>query len=343
MVKIEKKDLLGAGAKIGLSEKITEKLWDELEAQPSLHQFDLPQVLYYFGALLVMVAMSWFIGEAWESFGGQGLFGIALIYIIIFLTLGTTLWNKQDLKTPSSLFITLAVCMLPLAVYGLQKWTGLWIVDQPGQYKDIYSWIKGGWFLMEITTLLGGCVAFYFYRVSILTLPIFFTLWFISMDIVPLIFEEMGNINDLREKISIVFGIAMLMTAYIIDLKSEKDLAFWPYLFGVVTFWAGLSLLEPSSEGKRFLYLLINLSLMILSVLLQRTVFLIFGALGCLIYISSLFYKYFADSFNFPIILSLVGVAVIFLGILYHKNKMKIEASMMNLFPSSAKKWLPRR
>lgn len=342
-MKIERKDLISAAKKIGISQDLSEKLWNELDTQPSLHKFDLSRVLYYFGALLVIVAMSWFFGEAWDLFGGEGIFWIALTYILIFLTLGASFWNKSDLKTPGGIFITLAVCMIPLMVYGLQKWLGWWMVDQPGQYRDFFSWIKGGWFLMEIATFLGGCLAIYFYRFPFLTMPIFCALWFISMDIVPLILEESGNIEDLRKEISIVFGIGMLIVAYIIDLKSEKDLAFWPYFFGVLTFWGGLSLLEPSSEYKRFLYLIINLGLMFLSVLLQRTVFLVFGTLGSLIYISSIFYKYFSNSLNFPIILSLIGIIVVFLGIFYSKNRVKIESSIMHLFPDSTKKWFPRR
>lgn len=342
-MKIERKDLLAAAEKTGISQLQAEKLWAELATEPSSPKFDLPRILYYLGALLVIVAMSWFISETLDRFGRQGVFWIGIIYILIFLTLGTLLWNKNTLKTPGGLFITLAVCMIPLTVYGLQKWSGWWIDEWPGQYRDFFSWIKGGWFLMEIATVLGGCLALYFYRFPFLTMPIFFALWFMSMDIVPLIFSEANNIIDIREKISIVFGLGVLIVAYIIDLKSEKDLAFWPYLFGVLMFWSGISFLEASSEYQRFFYLLINLALILLSILLQRTVFLVLGILGVLLYIASIFYKYFSESFSFPIILSLIGVLVIFLGILYHKNRAKIESSIIGLLPPNVQKWLPRR
>ena len=342
-MRVEKKDLLTIAGKIGISQTQAEKLWTELETQPTSHKLDLSGVLYYFGALLVIVAMSWFIGEAWGRLGGQGIFWIGLIYILVFLTIGTLLSTKSALKTPSGLFITLAVCMIPLTVYGVQKWMGWWIEEEPGQYRDFFTWIKGGWFLMEITTVIGGCLALYFYRFPFLTMPIFFTLWFMSMDIVPLLFGETNNIDDIRKKVSIVFGLGVLIIAYVIDLKSEKDLAFWPYFFGVLTFWGGLSLLEASSELQRFLYLLINLVLVVISVLLQRTVFLIFGAFGVLLYISSIFNKYFSESLNFPIVLSLIGILVIFLGIFYHKNRSKIESRIFGLLPSRAQKWLPRR
>lgn len=344
-MQIEKPDLMSAASKIGLSKQSTEALWSALHELPpkETSKFDLSRVLYYFGALIVIVAMGWFVGEAWESFGGGGILTIALIYIAIFLATGATLWRKEALKTPGGLFITMAVCLIPLAVYGFQRWTGWWISDEPGEYKDFVSWIKGGWFLMEIATVIGGCLALKFYRFPLLTFPIFFSLWFMSMDITPLIFKNSENLGDARLWVSIAFGAALLIVAYLTDLKTTRgDFAFWGYLFGVATFWTGLSLLESSSEFNRFIYLLINVGLMLLSVILQRTVFLIFGAIGVLFYVSSLFYKYFSDSALFPLVLSLVGLAVIYLGMLYHKNRHRIETSILNVLPARAQYWLPK-
>ncbi len=340
---IEKNDFISSARKYGLSQESTEKLWVELCSKQSPSKFDFSHLLYYLGAMLVILAMSWFFGEAWERFGGKGIFWIGLAYLLIFLLLGVSLWKKKDLKTPGGLFITLAVCMIPLVVYGLQKWSGIWVTDQPGQYRDFFSWIKGGWFLMEITTFIGGCLAFYFFRFPFLTLPIFFTLWFMSMDSVPILFGQTDHIDAIRNKTSLFFGAVLLIIAYVIDLKSEKDFAFWPYFFGLLTFWGGLSLLESSSGFGKFMYLLMNLGLLLLSILLQRTVFLVFGAIGVLLYLISIFYKYFYNSLGFPIILSLVGVLVIFLGIYYHKNHQKIESSIREFLPRSIKKWLPQR
>lgn len=341
-MRIEKKELISAAEKVGIGRDQVEKLWNTLDTQPTQHKFDISRVLYYFGAVLVIIAMSWFFGEAWEAFGGKGIFWVALSYLLIFLVLGAALWKKRDLKIPAGLFITLAVCMIPLTVYGIQKWTGWWIIDQPGQYQDFFSWVKGGWFLMEIATLLGGCLAFYFYRFPFLMMPIFFTLWFMSMDITPLIFGQPENIDEIRKMVSLIFGIGVLIIAYLIDLYSEEDIAFWPYLFGLLTFWGGLSLLETASEYKRFFYLLINLILMFLSVFLQRTVFLIFGSIGVLIYITSIFYKYFANSLTFPLLLSLIGILTLFLGIFYHRNQATIQTYIKNLLPDGLKKWFPK-
>lgn len=341
-MKIEKQDLISAATKIGLPRDSVDKLWDELNTNPSTNKLNLSMVLYYFGAFLILLALTWFLGETWDRFGGKGIFIISSVYLISLLLLGSFFWNKKDLKTPGGLLITLAVCLIPLAVYGFQKWFGWWITEQPGEYQNFFSWIRGGWFLMEIATLVGGLIALYIYRFPFLTMPIFFTLWFMSMDSVPLLFGEARYYTDIREKISIVFGLIILAIAYTIDLKGNRDFAFWPYFFGLLSFWGGLSLLESSSEAMRFIYLLINLGLMLLSVLLQRTVFLFFGVLGVMFYIISLFNSYFQDSLSFPIFLSVIGLLVLFLGIFYHKNHLRFEAWLRGFIPESLRKWLPK-
>lgn len=340
---IEKKELLAAALKTGLDENQALELWNQLSKQPSTtSKFDLPHILYYVGALLVISAMGWFLGSGWEKFGGKGILAISLAYIALFTTLGTYLWNKAHLKVPGGLFITLAVCMLPLAIYGFQQYTGWWIVEEPGKYEDFYRWVKGGWFTMELGTILGSLIALWYFRFPFLTVPLFFVLWFMSMDITPLIFGTEKIEGNEYLWVSLFFGLAILICAYLIDQRTEDDFAFWGYFFGMLAFWGGLSLLDSDSEVKRFVYLVINVGLILLSVLLQRTVFLIFGAFGVFVYIASLFYRYFSESTLFPFILSLIGVIVVFLGVIYSKKREKIEKAILNSLPEGIVKLLPK-
>jgi hypothetical protein len=342
---IDKTSLLAAAAKAGITGSQAEKLWTELDQQhlitSSDKKFGLANVMYYLGAMIVILAMGWLIGVGWEHFGGLGIFGIAVLYAALFAFIGDYLWDKKQLRIPGGLFMTMAVCMTPLAVYGFQRFTGWWIVDEPGQYQDYYTWVKGGWFMMEVGTIIAGLIALKFYRFPFLTAPIFFSLWYMSMDIVPLIYGQTEFLWNERLWVSLWFGLALLVIAYIIDRRTVEDYAFWGYFFGMLAFWFGLSLLESHNEFQRFIYCLINVGLIFLSVLLQRTIFLIFGALGVFVYISTLFYKYFSDSELFPFLLSLVGVMVIFVGVLYQKHQHKIEAWVLNSLPDSIKDMLP--
>lgn len=343
-MQIDKATLLSAASKLGIPDQKAEELWNALgeKASHDVSKLDLSRLLYYFGAMIVIIAMGWFVNEAWERFGGGGMLAIAVAYMLVFIFIGSVLWRKEDLQVPGGLFITMAVCLIPLAVYGFQKWTGWWVVDAPGQYSDFFSWVSGSWFFMEACTIIGGCIALKFFRFPFLTAPLFFALWFMSMDVTPLIFGNSENLWDDRLWVSIGFGIVLLIVAYVTDLTTKEDFAFWGYLFGVITFWTGLSILDSTSELDKFFYFLINIGLMLLSVVLQRSVFLVFGSIGVLIYTTSLFYRYFSNSVLFPVVLSLIGVLVVFAGMIYHKNRQRIDSFILNLFPSRVQQWLPK-
>lgn len=341
---IDKPTLQEAAAKAGITNEQVEKLWNNLEKTKQItieSKFDLANVLYYFGAMIVISALSWFLGLGWEFFGGRGICAIALAYIALFLFVGDYLWSKKNLKVPGGLFITIAVCLIPLAIYGFESWTGWWIVEEPGKYRDYYNWIKGGWFVMEVGTILGAIVALYFYRFPFLTAPLFFSVWFMSMDLTPLLFGANFVYTDLMW-VSIWVGLATLIVAYIVDQRTKEDFAFWGYLFGMLAFWGGLSLLDTESEFKRFLYCLINIILILVSILLQRKVFLIFGGIGVFAYISSLFFRYFSDSILFPFVLSGFGIVIVFIGVLYHRHHVKIEQSIFDMLPKGIRDWLPK-
>ncbi len=116
-----------------------------------------------------------------------------------------------------------------------------------------------------------------------------------------------------------MFGLAVLLAAYLADLRNRvrQDFAFWGYLFGVLTFWGGLSMIEGGGEASKFVYCLINVAMIVVSVLLRQRVFLVFGALGVLGYLGHLSYRVFEDSLLFPVVLTVAGILLIYLGVLF--------------------------
>lgn len=343
IMEINKSDLLSAAAQAGITNSQAEALWKTLASEDHedtpTNKFDLPHIMYYLGAMIVISAMGWFLSRSWELFGGGGICLIALAYAAVFLLIGHNLWKKTGLRVPGGLFITLAVTMLPLAIYGFQRYTGWWGTVMPGEYRDFFAWVRGGWFTMELGTIIGGCLALKFYRFPFLTAPIFFSLWFMSMDITPLIF---GNAMEHWEWVSLWFGLGVLIVAYLIDQRTTEDFAFWGYFFGMLAFWAGLEFSVGSSELQKFIRCLINVVLILLSVLLQRRVFLVFGVIGVFSYIWDLFFTFFQDSALFPFVLSLIGVLIVFAGVIYRKHHTKIEQRIFDSLPERIQSWLPK-
>ena len=295
-MKIEKENLIYATEIISVSSEHTEEIWNDLNEQ-SANKYNFSHILYYIPAFLVL--MFWFISQAWTSLSGEGIFWIASTYFVVLFIAGNFLWNKKKLMVAGGLFITFAVGMVPIIVYGLQKWTGYWIDNDFGSYQTFYSWLNGR-FATEIATLLAGSIAFYFYRFSFLTMFIFLSFWLMVIEITNTFGLKEDIIDAIRSKVGVVLGLVGLAIAYNMDLKNERKLAFWPYFFGIYFFWSGIwELMTYGSESSQLAYLLINFGLICLSVLLHRTIFVVYGTFGVVSYTIVLFYENFEDSINF--------------------------------------------
>lgn len=340
-MEISKEQFFTNAANLGIANDQAKALWTSFETNESKAS-SFSKLLFYFGALIIISAMTWFMNLSWQWFGGGGIFLIAIAYALLFTFLGAKLWKKAELKIPAGLFITIAVCMVPLAIYGLQEYFNLWPTGDAENYKDFYYLIKGNWIFMEIGTILAGLIAIRYFPFPFLTAPIFFAAWFLTMDIIPLLIGEESQSRQ-REWISLLFGLGLLLIAYLIDRKKlREDYAFWGYFFGTFIFWGSISsLIWNTSEPVFFIYLLINILLMALSILLKRKVLMVFGAIGTFLYFSHLAYDIFQNSMLFPFILSFIGLLIIYLGVLYQKNIAWIEKAILEKMPDSIKHLLP--
>ncbi len=239
-------------------------------------------VLYYLGALVVIGAMTWFVTSAWEFLGGTGLLAVSIVYGLVFILLGRQLYFRNELKVPGGLMYTMAVGMVPLGVYALERITGFWPQGDPGSYQDYYSWIKGSWVIIELATMLVGLLAMKFVPFPFLAAPVAYSLWFLSMDITAVIYGPNFSWDE-RIIVSIVFGITMLVLAYLFDAsKKLKAYSFWFYLFGLITFWGAIT--SKSWEWPHVYYLLVNLGLLGLAIILQRRVIVVFGIMGLVVF-----------------------------------------------------------
>jgi hypothetical protein len=99
--------------------------------------------------------------------------------------------------------------------------------------------------------------------------------------------------------------------------------------------------MNSDSELNKLIYCFLNLFLILLSVILQRRVFIIFGAMGVFSYLGHLAFKVFEDSLLFPVVLSLLGIAIIYLGLFYNRHKKRIEAQFRYILPAVLQKFNP--
>lgn len=345
LMEINKQDLINAASKSLISAEQVDVLWSNLEERAGTgSNFGFVNFLYYFGALIVIAAMGWLMTLGWENFGGWGISSIATLYAIGFIVVGRSFWlrSEEGRKVAGGLLITMAVCMTPLVVYGIERATGFWIQGNPGTYRDFHEWIRGGWLFMELGTIVAGMVTLRFVRFPFLTAPIAFCLWYMSMDLTPLLLGQNDFNWHQRLWVSVWFGLVVLLIGYMIDRRTPEDYAFWMYFFGLLAFWGGLSMMESGNPFTKFLYCMINVGMMFVAILLQRRAFMVFGALGVSGYLGYLSYDVFKDSALFPFVLSGIGLMIIFAGVKYQRVEKRVESAIRGLVPERFRNLLPQ-
>jgi hypothetical protein len=307
-------------------------------------RFTFVHVLYYLGGMIAIGAMSIFMTLGWNALGGWGGFVTAVLYAVLALSLTHWFLEAKHLEIPAGITATLAVVMVPLAIFGAQMALGYWGENQP--FRDYHVYIDWRWIMMEFGTLAIGAILLWRYRFPFMLMPVAVTLWYMSMDLVPFLFgAERVYDWEIRKFISLWFGLAMVLAAFWVDLRSRfsRDYAFWLYLFGVLTFWGGLSLMESGSELGKLGYCGINVAMILLGAVIGRRVFAVFGGLGVAGYLGYLSYQVFKDSIIFPLALSLVGLAIIGLGVLWQRREAQWSARLRGFLPRPLRELIEAR
>lgn len=278
--------------------------------------FNAVTVAYYFGAMLMISACAWFLGDKWEALGSPGVFVTVLVYMLVAVGLGRFL-RARGYVVGGGLLITVAVCLVPLLTYVIEDVLGLWPGERPGEYREYYPRVHGSWIVMELATMAAALVALRYVPFGFLTAPLAYSFWFFSMDVAEWAFGQTLSRNE-RCWTSVLVGALTVLVGYGLertyrrpDVPRTEDFAFWCYLFGLLAFWCGLTFMDGGSEFSRAVYALVNVGLIAMGVRLRRAVFVVFGVIGVHIYLGHLAYEVFKDSALFPFALAGLGLSVI--------------------------------
>jgi hypothetical protein len=325
-MKLDLSDLEKAAAKGLITPEQAQPLWHWLSAQkPTSGSFNAAGVGSYAGALLIIGAMSWWLVEGWSLLTGPQVFMVGIAYTSVFLGLGVWMNKRPHLHLPASLSITVAVCVTPLITYGLQHWLGFWEINFPGYFFGGPLLNRDGRLTLELTAIISGLIALWYFRFSLLTVPIFIASWVFAMDVATHLMNAPTVPWTVAQQMSLYYGAALLALTFTADRLKKPNWIFWGYLIGLMAFWGGLTSHSGGTEFTKFIYLLTNLGLIGLSVYLRRKTFVLFGAMGVFIYVGHLAYRVFDQALLFPFILSAIGLTLLLGGVyLHHKQTKKL-------------------
>lgn len=337
---------LDAAARRGLIDPAqAEPLWHFLQARQHDQRpgFRPAHILYYLGGLIAIGAMTLFMTLGWERFGGGGLMGIALVYGAGAVAATHWLLHRRQLPVPAGILGTLAIALVPLAVYGLQNLLGWWVEGETA--RDYHRHIDGRWLMMELATLAAGAVMLWRFRLPFLVMPVAVTLWYLSMDLAPLLAGSPDVDWALRKWVSLYVGLLIIGLAFWVDVRSRRspDFAFWLYIAGVAAFWGGLSSMRSDSEWSRLAYCAVNLGLIAVGAALSRRVFAVFGGLGVAGYLGYLSWSVFRDSLVFPFALTLIGLAVIGAGLAWQRREQALSRRLRGWLPTALRELIEAR
>jgi hypothetical protein len=313
--------------------------------------FSLTNTLYYFGGMVAIGAMTLFMTLGWETFGAWGLLAISAGYLLACLMVADNL-KRRKMATPAGILATLAVCLVPLIVWSVQRGLGLWPPGGPENYAAYHTHINWRWISLELATLAAAVVMLWRYRLPFMVMPLAVTIWYLNMDVANAIMQNGARTGgwdwQFMRDVSMVFGLATCAIAVWVDVRCRRadkpewrqDYAFWLYLFGAVMFWTGLSWRDSSDELGKFVYALINVLLVFVGAAIGRRVFTVLGALGVAGYLGYLSHRVFRDSLMFPFALTLLGLGVVALGIWWQRHEAGINQRLSRWVPKGLRRYL---
>jgi hypothetical protein len=304
-------------------------------------RFDFTHVLYYLGGMLAIGAMTLFMNLTWDAAGPWGLTVLAALYMVGAWAVARH-FKASGLQVPAGIMATLAVCLVPLIVWGVQTGLGLWPDGEMGRrYSDYHRFIDWRWLTLEFATLAAGVVMLWLFRMPFMVMPLAVTLWYMSMDVGNALMGEHGWEWELSRNVTLVFGLATVAMAMWVDVRTRRavddawrqDYAFWLYIFGAIMAWGGFSLMNSDSELGKALYALINVGMVLLGAAVGRRIFTVLGALGVTGYLWHLASSVFKDSMLFSIALTLLGLGVMAVGVWWQRHEHVIQAWLARWVP----------
>lgn len=339
-MKIVKSDLVSASEKNIITADQADKLWDYFESLRSPSSPYALNVLYYIAGILTLVSLGWLLAEFWRD-----AFETIIIssgFSLFYLLLGHLLWQRPGLRTPAGLLITVGVSLVPCIIRGLQ---GYFLIDLT--YTEMTSFTSLPIIFQALGALLAAMFAIRFYKFSFLMLPLTISLSLLTYHTALWALERSYFNAEEMYVYSYVYGAALFILSFLLDRKyREVDLAFWGYFFSISIPWASsvFYYIFPFLTGERLVLLpffTFSILLIIFSIYLRRSVFLVFGSLGIigcwLHFLGSFIGTITGLLFSFI----LLGFVLMFAGTIYQKHKNNIEPFIKKYTPAFLLEYRP--
>ncbi len=280
-------------------------------------------IAYGLGAIVVLFAFGWFMVDRWKVLGDGGVFGLSVAYAGIFLLVAQVL-RRDGFETARGVATLLAVGMAPLAMWALLRWTGLWTPELDavcGQRDHPFAVCQGQPLAIELAVVAAALVAMRQMAFSPFMIPIAV----VCVTLPERLLREWapGQYMDgavMGWRLAIVAS-ALAAVAYTVDRRRRgEDYGFWLWISVAATSWWSVLMLFQFDRSLRPWLAPVALLVIIASVYLRRRALLVVGLFGVLGFLGWLAFDVFKVTTAFPLVLALLGVAIIILTVWLQKQ-----------------------
>lgn len=283
---------------------------------------NLTTVAYYFGAFMILLAGTIFLGAEWETLGRPGQL-VASWCAVAGLWSAGALLRGRGYPLGGNLLIFAGTGVTPLAIYTTLRILNLWPVSADSRtYHAFYERIDAAWLILEIGSGLIALAVAYRTRFPLLTLLIGFWGWYLSMDLTELLAGH-DNFQWGPPEWTVGASVGLVMIAIGLWLQRRhggQAWSRWFYIFGHIALLGNLTALAfNGGPWLGLLFIAVYIGCVIASVWLQSRTFLVFGALGCYAYICRLAFDVFDGSLAFSVALAAIGLLLVLVTVAYQR------------------------
>ncbi|MCL5025849.1 MAG: hypothetical protein M1531_05065 [Chloroflexi bacterium] len=280
-------------------------------------------IAYYFGGFMVLLAYTLFMGLRWQGLSPVGQAAVLAFTAGLLSALGAFL-RRRSFPLAGSILLFAGTAIVPLLVYSVQNATGIW----PGRedfdqaYRDFYPRTAAARILMEVVSIAVAALVLWRIHFPLMALLVAFWGWFLSMDLLRWTMQRVGpsSTSEWELVAGSLAGLGMLALAVYLQRRTTQDYSLWFYVFGHLLVLWNFSILAQGKEGiLGLLYPALYVAFVVLSVVLQRRVFLVFGALGCYIFGAYLAFNVFQGTLGYIFTLGATGLLIVLTAVAYQK------------------------
>ena len=278
-------------------------------------EFDAPNILWYFGALVGTLACLGVCDTVGTGARGLWILVAADVFLLAYIELATWLVRTGSI-IPGGVIASWSIVFVPVAAGAIERLIGVWHPTQIASPVETFEWRA---LILSLLLVVAGIVV---YRKDRFPFVFAFVAGgaLLSAELLVPVFVSHPTLGDDATGL-IVFGLVLLVIGILLDLRALRREGFWFHMIGLVVVAAALAYhaFAHTSWGWQ-LTLLIGVIILALAAPLRRATWVIFGIIGTYVPIT-----HYADSWfgrlGAAVSLAIVGFGFVALGILFRTGE----------------------